>query len=113
MKDRYQTILDGVHITYVSGLFVVVVASTGVLALVPWGVRGLYEAPAIEHTACPSTMGGEPPRAIQHPAVICLVSLCRDQSPLERRSDLLMSFILFSEPPRGGMGLVTNRKGAI
>ena len=26
----------GVHITFVSGLFVVVVASTGVLALVPW-----------------------------------------------------------------------------
>jgi len=23
----------------------------GVLALVPWGVRGLYEAPAIEHEA--------------------------------------------------------------
>jgi len=48
----------------------VVVASTGVLALVPWGVRGLYKAPAIEHKACPSTMGGESPRAIKHPAVI-------------------------------------------
>ena len=45
------------------------------LALVPWGVRGLYEAPAIGHKACPSAMGGEPPRAIQHPAVICLGSL--------------------------------------
>jgi len=33
--------------------------------LVPWGARGLYEAPAIEHKACPPTMGGEPPRAIQ------------------------------------------------
>ena len=45
------------------------------LALVPWSVRGLNEAPAIEHKACPSAMGGEPPRAIQHPAVICLDSL--------------------------------------
>jgi len=43
--------------------------------LVPWGVRGLYGAPAIEHKACPSTIGGEPPRAIQHPAVIGLESL--------------------------------------
>jgi len=43
--------------------------------LIPWGVRGLNEAPAIEHKACLSTMGGEPPRAIQHPAVICLDSL--------------------------------------
>ena len=33
----------GVHITSVSGLFVVVVASTGVVALVLWGVLGLYE----------------------------------------------------------------------
>ena len=45
------------------------------LALVPWGVRGLYEAPAIDHMACPSTMGGEPPRAIQHPAVVGLDGL--------------------------------------
>ena len=37
---------------------------------IPWGVRGMYEAPAIEHKACPPTMGGEPPRAIKHPAVI-------------------------------------------
>ena len=36
---------------------------------------GLYEAPAIEHQACPSTMGGEPPRAIKHPAVIGLGGL--------------------------------------
>ena len=28
--------------------------------MVPWGVRGLYEAPAIGHKARPSTMGGEP-----------------------------------------------------
>ena len=34
----------------------------------PWGARGLYEVPAIEHKACPSMIGGEPPRAIQHPA---------------------------------------------
>ena len=63
----------GVHITFVSGLFVIVVASTGVLALVPWGVRGargLYEAPAIEHKASPPATGGESPRAIKHPAVI-------------------------------------------
>jgi len=40
--------------------------------LVPWGVRGLYEVPAIEHMACPPTVGGEPPRAIKHPAVIGL-----------------------------------------
>ena len=72
----------GVHIT-----IVVVVASTGVLALVPWGVRGLYEAPAIEHKACPPTMGGEPPSAIQHH--------------------------IFLSPPEGGLDLVTNRKGAI
>jgi len=39
-----------------------------VLALFPWGARGLYEVPAIEHKACPSMIGGEPPRAIQHPA---------------------------------------------
>ena len=32
----------------------------------------MYEAPAIEHKACPPTMGGEPPRAIKHPAVIGL-----------------------------------------
>jgi len=45
--------------------------------LVPWGVRGLYEVPAIEHMACPCpfTMGGEPPRAIEHPAVIGLDGL--------------------------------------
>ena len=54
----------GVHITFVGGLFVLVVASTGVLALVPWGARGLYGAPAIEHKACPPTMGGEPPCAV-------------------------------------------------
>ena len=59
-----------VHINFVSGLFVVVIASTGVLALVPWGARGLYKAPAIEHKARPPTMGGEPPRAIKHLAVI-------------------------------------------
>ena len=38
--------------------------------MVPWGVGGLYEAPAIELKACPPTMGGESPRAIKHPAVI-------------------------------------------
>jgi len=43
--------------------------------LVPWGARGLYEAPAIEHKAYPPTMGGEPPRAIKHPAVIGLDGL--------------------------------------
>jgi len=48
----------GIHRTFVSGLFVVVVASTRVLALVPWG-GGLYEAPAIEHKACPPMMGSE------------------------------------------------------
>jgi len=65
----------GVHMTFVSGLLVVVVASTGVLALVPWGARGLYEAPAIEHKACPPKMGGEPPRSIKYPAVIGLDGL--------------------------------------
>ena len=45
------------------------------MALVPWGVRGLYEAPATEHKACPPTMGGEPPRAIKHAAVISLGGL--------------------------------------
>ena len=43
--------------------------------MVPWGVRGLYEAPAIGHKACPPTMGSEPPRAIQRPAVIGLGGL--------------------------------------
>jgi len=43
--------------------------------LVPWGARGLYKAPAIEHKAYPPTMGGEPPRAIKHPAVIGLDGL--------------------------------------
>jgi len=43
--------------------------------LVLWGVRGLYKAPVIEHKTCPSTMGGEPPRAIQNPAVIGLGGL--------------------------------------
>jgi len=33
--------LARIHITIVGGLFVVVIASTGVLALVPWSVRGL------------------------------------------------------------------------
>ena len=39
---------------------------SGVLALVPWEVRGLslYEASAIEHKACPPTMGGESPRLL-------------------------------------------------
>ena len=41
--------------------------------MAPWGARGLYKAPAIEHKACPPTMGGEPSRAIKHPAVIGLV----------------------------------------
>ena len=45
------------------------------LALVPWGAPGLYEAPAIEHKACPPTMGGEPPHAIKYPAVIGLDGL--------------------------------------
>ena len=40
------------------------------LALVPWGVRGLYETPAVECKACPPTMGGELPCAIKHPAVL-------------------------------------------
>ena len=43
--------------------------------MVPWGVRGLYEAPAFEHWACPPTMGGESPRAIKQPAVIGLNGL--------------------------------------
>ena len=43
--------------------------------MVPWGARGLYEAPEIEHKACPPTMGGEPPRAIKYPAVIGLDGL--------------------------------------
>jgi hypothetical protein len=60
---------------FVSGLFDVVVAITWVLALVPWGVRGLYKSPAIEHKACPPAMGGEPLRAIKHPAVIDLGGL--------------------------------------
>jgi len=46
-----------------------------VLALVPWGARGLYEAPAIGHMAYPPTMGSEPPRAIEHTAVIRLGGL--------------------------------------
>jgi len=66
---------------FVSGLFVVVVARKGVLALVPWGVRGLYDAKAIEHKACPPTMGGESPRAIKHPAVIGIGGL-RAPEPL-------------------------------
>ena len=45
------------------------------LALVPWGVRGLYEVAAIEHKACPPTMSGEPPRAIKHPAEMGLGGL--------------------------------------
>ena len=54
-----------VHITIASGLFVLAGASTGVLALVPWGVRGLYEAPVTEHEVCPPTMSAEPRRAIK------------------------------------------------
>jgi len=65
-----------------------------VLALVPWGDRGLYEAPAIEHKACPPTMGAEPPRALKHPAVIGLDGLR-----------------VFLTPPEGGLDLVTNRQG--
>jgi len=42
------------------------------LALVPWGVRGLYGALAIEQKAYPPTMGGESPCAIKHPAIVCL-----------------------------------------
>ena len=40
--------------------------------MVPWGVWGLYEAPAVEHKACPPTMAGKPPCAIEHSAVIGL-----------------------------------------
>ena len=65
----------GVHITFVSGLFVVVAASTGVLSMAPWIVWGLSEVPAIEKKVCPPTMGGEPPRAIKYPAVIGLDGL--------------------------------------
>ena len=54
------------------------------------GPRGLYEAPAIEHEACPPTMGGESPRAIKYPAVIGL---------------------FLSPPLGGGLDLVTNRRG--
>ena len=79
----------GVQITFVRGIFVTVVASTGVLALVPWGFRGLYEAPAIEHKACPSTIGGEPSRAIQHPAVIGLGSL---RAPVTVVGEVLVLF---------------------
>ena len=43
--------------------------------MVPWGVRGLYEAQAIEHKACPPTMGVEPPSAIKHPVVVGLDGL--------------------------------------
>ena len=59
-------------ITIVSGLFVVIMASSGVLALVPWGVRGLYEAPAVEYTACPRMMSAGTPCTIKHPAVISI-----------------------------------------
>jgi len=38
--------------------------------LVLWGVRGLYEAPAIGHKACSPMISDEPPRAIKHPAII-------------------------------------------
>jgi len=44
-----KRLVEGVHIAIVSGLFTVAAASTGEFALVPWGVRGLYKAPAIEH----------------------------------------------------------------
>jgi len=40
--------------------------------LVPWGVQGLYEAPAVEYEACPPTLGGEPPYAIKHQAAVGL-----------------------------------------
>jgi len=40
--------------------------------LVPWGVRSLYEAPAVEHEACPHTMSGESPYAMKYPAIIRL-----------------------------------------
>jgi len=43
-----------------------------VLALVPWSVRGFYEAPAVEHKACLPSMGCEPSCLIKHPAVIHL-----------------------------------------
>jgi hypothetical protein len=47
-------------------------ASTGVLALVQWwGVRGMYETPAIEHKACTTTIGDGPPCAAEHPAIVC------------------------------------------
>ena len=40
--------------------------------MVPWGVRGLNEAPAVKHKTCPSTMSGEPPCTIEHQPVISL-----------------------------------------
>jgi len=59
--------------------------------MVPWGVRGLYEAPAIEHEACPSTMGGESPRTIKHPAVIGLDGL---RAPVTVVGEFLRFFAL-------------------
>jgi len=40
--------------------------------LVPWGVRGLYEAPAVKHKTCPPTMSGVPPCTIEHQPVVSL-----------------------------------------
>jgi len=36
------------------------------------GRRGLYEAPAVEHKACPPAMGGELPCAIKYPIIVGL-----------------------------------------
>jgi hypothetical protein len=51
----------------------------GVLALVPWSVRGLHGAPAIEHEACQSAMSGEPPCAIHH---LLAIGLSRLRAPV-------------------------------
>ena len=78
--------------------------------MVPWGVRGLYEAPAIEHKGCPPTMGGESPRAIKHPAVIGLDSL---RAPVSVVEEVLgcQHVGIFLSLSEGELDSVTNRNG--
>ena len=87
------------------------------LALVQWGVRGLYGAPAIAHEAHPPTAGGEPPRAIKHPAVIGLDGLRAPVTVVSRRGARLSAhfsrMIIFLTPVRHVVQLAPLRESLI
>ena len=71
--------------------------------MAPWIVWGLSEVPAIEKKVCPPTMGGEPPRAIKHPAVIGLDGL---------RAPVTVVGVFLCLPQQGIVSMVSQEPGA-